>query len=143
MTSPIRGANARKTRLSRHLRRNATTAEQRLWYKLRSRSLCGMKFVRQEPIGPYIDDFVCRELRLIVEVDGGQHNDSGRDALRDQWLHEHGYRVLRFWNNDVLKNTDGVLEAIASALRAPSPRLRGEGRGEGALRKLGLSGGDR
>src|SRR5262245_27816914 len=119
------GAKLSKTSTARRLRRNATIAEQRLWYKLRSRSLGGMKFVRQEPIGPYIVDFVCRELRLIVEVDGGQHNDSQRDTIRDQWLREHGYRVLRFWNNDVLQNTDGVLEAIAEATCAPSPRLRG------------------
>ena len=103
-----------------------------------------MKFVRQEPIGPYIVDFVCRERRLIIEVDGGQHADSKRDIIRDQWLRDHGYQVLRFWNNDVIENTDGVLESIAEVLRAsPSPRLPsgrlrpsstgyGEGRGEGA-----------
>jgi len=95
-----------------------------------------MKFVRQEPIGPYIVDFVCREQRLIIEADGGQHAESERDTVRDQWLCDHGYRVLRFWNNDVIENIEGVLETIASALHseelpAPSPRLRGEGRGEG------------
>jgi very-short-patch-repair endonuclease len=96
-----------------------------------------MKFVRQEPVGPYIVDFVCREHRLIIEVDDGQHCDSERDATRDRWLRDHDYHVLRFWNNDVIENTDGVLETIASSLRegspSPSPRLRGEGRGEGAL----------
>jgi hypothetical protein len=92
-----------------------------------------MKFVRQEPIGPYIVDFVCRERRLIIEVDGGQRADSKRDIIRDQWFRDHGYQALRFWNNDVIENTDGVLEAIAEVLRAsPSPRLRGEGRDEGA-----------
>jgi very-short-patch-repair endonuclease len=138
----MRGAKVAKTDNAQRLRRNATIAEHRLWYRLRS--LYGMKFVRQEPIGPYIVDFVCRERRLIIEVDGGQHAESARDWVRDQWLRDHGYRVLRFRNNDVIENTDGVLEAIAEAFRAsPSPRLPlgrlrpsstgyGEGRGEGA-----------
>jgi very-short-patch-repair endonuclease len=108
----MRSANVGKTSMSRRLRRNATIAEQRLWYRVRSRSLCGMKFVRQEPIGPYI-------------------------AIRDQWLRDHGYRVLRFWNNDVIQDIDGVLETIAGALGVEGPsasrRLRGEGRGEGAF----------
>jgi very-short-patch-repair endonuclease len=141
----MRGAKVGTTNTARRLRRDATFAEQRLWYRLRSRSLHGMKFVRQEPIGAYIVDFVCREQRLVIEVDGGQHAESERDGIRDQWLRDHGYRVLRFWNNDVLQNTDGVLATIASALHegaptdeyvrhgpsSPSPRLRGEGRGEG------------
>jgi very-short-patch-repair endonuclease len=138
---PQRGERERKrpykgkTRVARRLRRNATIAEQRLWYRLRSRSLYGMKFVRQEPIGPYIVDFVCREHRLIIEVDGGQHSENARDVIRDQWLLDHKYRVLRFWNNDVIGNIDAVLEMIASTLphdgRAPSPPLGGEGWGEG------------
>src|SRR5579872_4882043 len=128
----MRGAKAKTTAASRRLRRDATMAEQRLWYRIRSRSTLGMKFVRQEPIGPYIVDFVCREYRLIIEVDGGQHAENERDVVRDHWLHDHGYRVMRFWNNEVLENTEGVLETIADALRSsPSPRLRGEGRGEG------------
>src|SRR5499427_10201475 len=114
----MRGAKLEKTGISRRLRRNATIAEQRLWYRLRSRFLHGMKFVRQEPIGPYIVDFVCREHRLVIEVDGGQHAENDRDAIRDLWLRDHGYQVLRFWNNDVIENTDGVLEAIAEVLRA-------------------------
>jgi very-short-patch-repair endonuclease len=77
-----------------------------------------LKFVRQEPIGPYVVDFICRERRLIVEVDGGQHAESKRDLIRDQWLVDHRYRVLRFWNNDVMMNIDGVLETIATALNA-------------------------
>jgi very-short-patch-repair endonuclease len=124
----MRGAKVAKTDNARRLRRNATIAEQRLWYRLRSRSLYGMKFVRQEPIGPYIADFVCRKHRLIIEVDGGQHCENVRDVVRDRWLREHGYCVLRFWNNDVIRNIDGVLETIASAFPndgpAPSPRLR-------------------
>jgi very-short-patch-repair endonuclease len=128
----MRGAKVDKTNISRGLRRNATIAEQRLWYRLRSRSLYGMKFVRQEPIGSYIVDFVCREKRLIIEVDGGQHAENERDVVRDQWFRDHGYRVLRFWNNEVIQNIEGVLETIASTLQmgelsSPSPRLRGEG----------------
>ena len=71
---------------------------------------------QEEPIGPYVVDFVCRERRLVIEVDGGQHATDTRDAARDRWLAEHRYRVLRFWNNDVLRNTDGVLETIALVL---------------------------
>ena len=73
--------------------------------------------MRQEPIGPYVADFICREQRLIVEVDGGQHADSQRDLVRDRWLTEHGYRVLQFRNNDVMANIEGVLETIVAALQ--------------------------
>jgi very-short-patch-repair endonuclease len=114
----MRGAKVVKTQRARRLRRDATDTERKLWYQLRSRSIIGCKFVRQEPIGRYIVDFACRERRLIVELDGGQHADSTRDVARDQWLAEHGYRVLRFWNNDVMANIDGVLETIAAALNA-------------------------
>jgi very-short-patch-repair endonuclease len=117
----MRGAKSGKTNSSRHLRRKATIAEQRLWNRVRSRMLCGMKFVRQEPIGPYIVDLVCREQRLIIEIDGGQHATSQRDAVRDRWLRDHHYRVLRFWNNDVMQNIEGVLETIADALQAERP----------------------
>jgi very-short-patch-repair endonuclease len=85
-----------------------------------------MKFVCQEPIGPYIVDLVCREQRLVIEVDGGQHAESSRDAMRDRWLRNHGHRVLRFWNNDVIANIDGVLEVIADTVqqeRHPQPIL--------------------
>jgi very-short-patch-repair endonuclease len=119
----MRGAKAVKTQRARRLRRDSTNAELKLWYRLRSRSILGFKFVRQEPIGPYVVDFTCRERRLIVEVDGGQHADSKSDLVRDQWLAGHRYRVLRFWNNDVIANIDGVLETIAIALNAEtSPR---------------------
>jgi very-short-patch-repair endonuclease len=83
--------------------------------------LGGFKFVRQEPIGPYVVDFVCREKRLVVEVDGGQHAASRRDAARDRWLVEHRYRVLRFWNNEVLGNIEGVWETIFAATSAAAP----------------------
>jgi very-short-patch-repair endonuclease len=109
---------------------------------LRWRQIEEAKFVRQERIGPYVVDFVCREPRLVVEVDGGQHATDPRDAVRDAWLSDRGYRVLRFWNNDVLSNTEGVLEMIAAALSdaavgrtrggAPSPRPSPPEGGEGA-----------
>ena len=122
---------------ARGLRRRQTDAERRLWARLRDRRLLGVRFARQVPIGPYIVDFCCREQRLIVELDGGQHAtradyDAGRTAL----LEGLGYRVLRFWDNEALRNTDGVLQRIAQALSSaqtrPSPRpspQRGEGDG--------------
>ena len=116
----MRGARDVRTERARRLRSDATDAERALWRRLRSRSLGGHKFVRQEPIGPYTVDFICREARLIIEVDGGQHADNRHDLIRDQWLASHNYRVLRFWNNDVLGNVAGVLETIATAL-ADSP----------------------
>jgi len=108
---------ARKTRTarSRQLRTNQTDAEKKLWWRLRNRQIAGCKFVRQEPVGPYICDFVCREQRLVIEVDGGQHADSVADKMRDRWLVSHNYRVMRFWNNDVLSNIDGVLMMINDA----------------------------
>jgi very-short-patch-repair endonuclease len=117
----MRGANFFRTARARRLRRESTDAEQKLWYRLRARTLDGCKFVRQEPIGPYIVDFVCRERRLVIEVDGGQHATDPRDKVRDQWLADHRYRVLRFWNNDVLSNIEGGLEMIAAALAATPP----------------------
>jgi len=86
-----------------------------LWSKLRARQIEGCKFRRQAPIGKYIVDFVCHEKRLIVELDGGQHAENCEtDRQRDKWLGEQGYKVLRFWNNDVLTNIEGVLETIKS-----------------------------
>ena len=116
----MRGAREVRTERARRLRSDPTDAERALWRRLRSRSLDGHKFVRQEPIGPYTVDFICREGRLIIEVDGGQHADNPHDVIRDQWLASHNYRVLRFWNNEVLGNVVGVLETIATAL-ADSP----------------------
>jgi very-short-patch-repair endonuclease len=80
----------------------------------------GLKFVRQEPIGRYTSDFVCREKKLVVEVDGGQHAESKSDAVRDRYLRENGYRVIRFWNNDVLSNLNGVLESLVAELDIPT-----------------------
>jgi very-short-patch-repair endonuclease len=117
----MRSVRATKIGLARRLRKNSTIAETKLWWRLRARELNGFKFVRQEPIGPYVADFVCRERRLIIEVDGGQHADSKRDVVRDKWLREHRYRVLRFWNNDVIGNLEGVLEKILEAVSAETP----------------------
>ena len=97
------------------LRRDATDAEQALWRELRSRHLDGFKFRRQWTIDQYIADFCCLEAGLIVEVDGGQHAEQ-RDRIRTDHLRRRGFRVIRFWNNDVLTNIDGVLQVIGEAL---------------------------
>jgi very-short-patch-repair endonuclease len=117
-----------------------TNAERKLWRFLRGLSLSGTHFRRQATIGPFFADFACHQQRLIIEVDGGQHNDpkrASRDALRSAYLNAHGYRVIRFWNNDVLVNIDGVCETIMSALNAepptPSPSPPQAGGGEKAL----------
>ncbi len=88
----------------------------KLWLSLRDRHLCGFKFVRQEAIESFFVDFICREAKLVVEVDGGQHSESAKDRTRDAALRLAGYRVLRFWNSDVLQNKNGVLEVIVAAL---------------------------
>ena len=111
-----------QTNRTRTLRAGQTDAEQRLWQQLRDRQLDGFKFRRQHGIGTYIVDFICIEAKLIVEVDGGQHADqAGYDAKRTAWLAASDYRVMRFWNNEVLENLEGVLEAIRSGL-VPSPQ---------------------
>jgi very-short-patch-repair endonuclease len=105
---------------ARELRNNVTSAEKHLWQRLRRRQVNGFKFRRQRPIGRYICDFVCLEASLIVEVDGSQHViDAPYDANRDAFLRKSGFRVLRFWNEDVLRETDGVLETIFQALYRP------------------------
>jgi very-short-patch-repair endonuclease len=105
-----------KRALAKELRGQMTDAEKRLWYRLRAHRFHGLKFKRQAPIGPYVVDFICFERRLVVELDGGQHADSATDRSRDDWLQNEGYRVLRFWNHDVLRRTDSVLSEIAEAL---------------------------
>ena len=100
---------------ARDLRANPTEAEKRLWYALRQCQVEGLRFRRQMPIGYWIVDFACPSRRLIVEVDGGQHADSPRDARRDSYLASRGWRVLRFWNNEVTGNVEGVVRAIAEA----------------------------
>jgi very-short-patch-repair endonuclease len=113
---------------ARSLRENSSDAERKLWSQLRDRQLLNCKFVRQQPVGPYIADFACRERDLIVELDGGQHGTANgvmADTARTEALGQHGYRVIRFWNSDVMTNMDGVLQMIAETLeKAPSPGLR-------------------
>ena len=116
-----------------------TKAENRMWYYLRGRRFDNRKFRRQVPIGPYIVDFLCESARLIIEVDGGQHSEQRRyDAIRTQWLRTQGYEVVRFWNNEVAGHLDGVMDAVADALKrprnyphprplSPSPSPKGEG----------------
>ena len=106
---------------AQRLRRELTDAERKLWSALRNRQLNGAKFRRQQPIGPFIVDFVCQECRLVVEADGGQHADSPADERRTSFLESKGYRVLRFWNNDIQNNLDGVTQVIANALSTPHP----------------------
>ncbi len=109
-------------KLARKLRKSSTDTELRLWLRLKSRNLGGFKFRRQHPIPPYIVDFVCLEQKLIVELDGGQHAEQlDRDAERTACLESKGYRVIRFWNDDALKQTDAVLEEILRQLPAPHP----------------------
>ncbi|MFL9827568.1 endonuclease domain-containing protein [Rhodoplanes sp. SY1] len=120
----MRGASLKKTAIARRLRRDATDVEAKLWQHLRARGLDGHKFVRQEPIGPNVVDFVCREERLIVELDGGQHATDPRDPVREAFLIGRNYCVLRFWNNDVSHNIAGVLETISAALRGGRPLTR-------------------
>ncbi len=113
----------RTTRRARSLRRAPSEAEKRLWGFLRDRRLNDFKFVRQAPLGPYFADFLCRERRLIVEVDGVTHGEDhqiSHDARRTQYLESQGYRVLRVWNIEVFTNLDGVLTTILMALETPS-----------------------
>jgi len=103
--------------LQRSLRGRPTDAERRLWQRIQGRQLAGCKFRRQHPFLDYILDFVCLESALVVEVDGGQHLENENDRERDRRLSEAGFRVLRFWNNQVLQETDAVVEAIWIALQ--------------------------
>ena len=102
---------------AKELRKDQTDAERLLWYRLRNRQIANSKFRRQHALDPYIVDFVCLERRLVAEVDGGQHAEQiPEDSRRTAFLASKGFRVLRFWNNDVLTQTDGVLESIYTAL---------------------------
>jgi len=121
------GKRRRETALARGLRKRQTDAERVLWNKLRNKQIEGVKFRRQQPIGSYIVDFVSLEIKLIIEIDGGQHNGRRvreKDEEREKWLKGKGYQILRFWNNDVLTNIEGVLEKIKENLeeeKTPSP----------------------
>ena len=122
---------------ARALRQRSTDAERKLWFLLRSLKPLGLHFRRQAPIGVYITDFACHAVRLVVELDGSQHAEvrAAYDAKRTQWLQSQGYRVLRFWNNDVLKSPRSVGEAIMAAAReitltadpTPNPSPQGGG----------------
>jgi very-short-patch-repair endonuclease len=106
LTPPVR------RKFARSMRADATKAENVLWQALRNKQLDGLKFKRQVPLGGYILDFVCFEARLIIEVDGGQHSESKRDLERDRHFESQGFRTLRFWNDEVVGNLDGVCLAI-------------------------------
>ncbi len=110
------------TGTAKNLRKNLTDTERLLWKHLRARQLEGIKFRRQEPIGKFIVDFVSLEKQIVIEVDGGQHSvNEQKDRERDKWLRNEGFKVLRFWNNEVLENIDGVLEVIRKNCLSPSP----------------------
>jgi very-short-patch-repair endonuclease len=117
LSSPFLGHDRRvPNRMARNLRRHTTNAERLLWYFLRARRFAGCKFRRQHPIGPFIVDFACVERSLVVEADGGQHAGSAADARRTRWLETEGWRVVRFWNDDIVRRTQDVLEAIRKAV---------------------------
>ncbi|QEL57804.1 endonuclease domain-containing protein [Chromobacterium paludis] len=108
----------RQLDFAKTLRQNMTDAERLLWKYLRAHRLNGEKFRRQQPIGPYIVDFVHFGARLIIEADGGQHNESPKDAMRDVWLQKQGFTIMRFWNHDILQNPGAVFETIWQTLSA-------------------------
>ena len=117
----VRGYARQTLCRAKNLRGGLTPAERKLWCILRNRQLEGAKFRRQQPIGPFIADFVCQDRRLIIEADGAQHADNCADERRTSFLESKGYRILRFWNNDILNNLDGVAQVIADALSTPHP----------------------
>ena len=107
------------SKIARTLRKNETEAEQIVWSWLRNRQVNGLKFRRQQPIGDYVVDFVCLDKLLIVEIDGGNHNTDKsieKDEIRTKWLEARGYKVVRFWNSDVLDNPDGVFDTLTLTL---------------------------
>jgi len=116
--SPRRWSEPLANKNARRLRREMTDAERQLWTRLRGKQLEGYRFRKQVPLGRFVADFACMEPQLIVEVDGGQHVDrTDHDDARTAWLETQGFRVLRFWNNEVSDNMEGVLQLIAMALR--------------------------
>ena len=131
---------------ARQMRRDATDAERRLWEALRDRRLAGYRFRRQHPVGGFILDFACTRYCLAVEADGGQHADNPDDVYRTALLRKEGWRVLRFWNNDILSNTEGVIETILWALieeealtrsRTATATTLSRGAGEGSAARAG------
>jgi very-short-patch-repair endonuclease len=122
---------------ARRLRREMTDAERKLWQALRANRFRGVGFRRQAPLGPNIADFVCHALKLVIEVDGGQHSGSGHDERRNAWMATEGYKVLRFWNNEVLGNLEGVLDRIGREIAATPPPQPSPTRVEGAASRSG------
>lgn len=108
--------NLKLVGIAKTLRKRQTDSETKLWYQLRDRRLENTKFRRQYPIKNYVVDFICTDKMLIIELDGGQHADNKKDVLRDNWLKSEGYRILRFWNSDVLQNMEAVLQVIMDTL---------------------------
>ena len=101
-----------KTILARNLRKNSTIQERRLWNLLKNRQFHNLKFKRQQPVGDYIVDFICKEAKIIIEIDGGQHNEPENieyDKTRTEYLNTLGYKVIRFWNNEIYENIEGVV----------------------------------
>ena len=117
---------------ARHLRKTLTDAERKLWSRLRGKQVRDLKFRRQHPIPPYIADSCCIERKLIIELDGSQHNEIA-DETRTRNLESRGWHVLRYWDNDVLSNTDAVLEAIWSVTAGPNPHPHPSPDGRGAF----------
>ena len=128
MGTPMRGQTntaIQRNKLQRSLRGRMTIAELRLWHYLRGRQMAGFKFRRQHPFNNYILDFACIERMLVIEVDGGQHmKNTAADQIRTKSLENAGFRVLRFWNSDVLKNIDAVAAVIRDSLQGTSPPSR-------------------
>nr|WP_263483441.1 DUF559 domain-containing protein [Mesorhizobium sp. CA6] len=120
MPCPHQPVTPAKRNFARSMRRESTDAEDRLWQELRGRRLDNIKFRRQVPIGRFVADFVCAKARLIVEIDGSQHAESDRDQERDAELKARGFRVLRFWNDDVLKELDAVCDTIIAYVKDKS-----------------------
>ncbi len=121
----------RPTARSRELRLNATDAERKLWAQISARKIASVRFNRQFPIGPFICDFVSRSAKLVIEVDGGQHAvDVAKDEARTAYLKTRGYRVIRFWNNDILERIEGVvseIERVLADMPSPDPSRKREG----------------
>jgi very-short-patch-repair endonuclease len=116
---PPRSINSFRRETARRLRKTSTDAEIKLWRHLRQMPMLGSHFRRQVPVGPYVADFACMATKLLIELDGGQHGEpdnANRDEARTRWLEAEGYRVIRFWNNEIMSNIDGVMEAIYAAV---------------------------
>jgi adenine-specific DNA-methyltransferase len=124
---PPRRTTPKGYQRAHELRRSLTTAEQKLWKYLRAHQLGGAGFRRQHAIGPYVVDFCAPRLKLIIELDGGQHADQVEyDSARTEYLERQGYRVLRFWNNDVMKNIQGVIQIISKIIQPLPPQIRND-----------------